>query len=285
MSHRRSTSSTPGIVGAFLALGLLFAFAVPPTCGVALAQDGGESPVANPMPPTVAVTGRGTASAQPDMAAFVAGVEVVADDLAAAQAEATQRMTAVLDTLRAAGLPDEAIQTVGFRVEVVSEGEQPPPPEVAPEGVEPAVAVVATPGPPAIQGFRIVNEVRVEVADLDRLGALLDEVLAAGANTVFGIELTVEDPGLAQRQARTRAVEDARAAAEDLAAAAGLQLGDVVSIVADDASQPPQPMLAEAQVADSAVPIAPGQTEISVIVRVTYALVPAGAAPAATPLP
>ncbi len=222
---------------------------------------------------TVTVTGRGTASAEPDMAAFTTGVEVMAGDLASAQEESTRRMTAILDALRQAGVPDEAIQTVGFRVEVVG-AEAPPQPVEGAGAVEPAMAVPATPGPAPIQGFRVVNEVRVEVADLDRLGAILDDVVAAGANTVFGVELTVEDPSDAQRQARERAVADARTVAEDLAMAAGGRLGNVLAITTDGVSGPPQPVLAEAQAADGAVPIAPGQTEIAVEVRVTYALLP-----------
>ncbi|MBW3633016.1 MAG: SIMPL domain-containing protein [Chloroflexi bacterium] len=236
--------------------------------------------------PTISVTGRGSTTVEPDMARFIAGVEVVADDLTSAQAEATQRMSAVQDALRAAGVPDEAIQTASFRVEVVRSEDQPPAPVAASEPAEPVAAggpVEATPVPPSIQGFRVVNEVRVEVSDLDRLGAILDDVLMAGANTISGIELAVEDSAGAQRQARVRAIEDARTAAEALAMAADAQLGDILSIVADGASAPPQPMVAEAQVADSAVPIALGQTEVSVGVRVTYELLPDNIAGEATP--
>jgi uncharacterized protein YggE len=55
--------------------------------------------------------------------------------------------------------------------------------------------------------------------------------------------------------------------------AAGGRLGDVLAITTDGVSGPPQPVAAEAQAA-GAVPIAPGQTEIAVEVRVTYALLP-----------
>jgi uncharacterized protein len=260
------------IARAALVLSLLLALGT--GVGVALAQAGDEAS-AGATQPTITVTGRGVAAAEPDMAAFTAGVEIVSGDLASAQADATQRMATILDALRQAGVPDEAIRTVGFRVEVVGAEVPPPQPIDAAGAGEPAVAVDATPGPAAIQGFRVVDEVRVDVADLDSLGAILDDVVAAGANTVFGVELTVEDPSQAQRQARERAVADARATAEDLATAAGVRLGDVLAIVTDGATPAPQPVAAEAQAAGGAVPIAPGQNEIAVEVRVTYSFLPA----------
>jgi uncharacterized protein YggE len=272
MAHLVSATAIAAIARAALVLPLLLAFW--PGADVALAQEG-DVASAGATQPTVTVTGRGTASAEPDMAAFTTGVEVMADDLASTQEESTRRMTAILDALRQAGVPDEAIQTVGFRVEVVGADAPPQPVEGAGAGaVEPAMAVAATPGPAPIQGFRVVNEVRVEVADLDRLGAILDDVVAAGANTVFGVELTVDDPSDAQRQARQRAVADARTVAEDLAMAVGGRLGNVLAITTDGVSGPPQPVAAEAQAAGAPMPIAPGQTEIAVEVRVTYALLP-----------
>jgi uncharacterized protein len=262
--------------------------------GVALAQTGDEASVGATQA-TITVSGRGEATAEPDMAVFTAGVETVSGDLGSAQSETTQRMTAVLDALRQEGVADEAIQTVGFRVEVVGADAPPPQPIDAtgasePAMAEPAMAVAATSGPPEMAvaatpglapmtGFRVVNEVRVEVADLDRLGAILDTVVAAGANTVSGIELTVEDPSDAQREARMRAVADAQDTADDLAMAAGGRLGDVLAIATDGVAEPPVPVpvAAEAQAAGGAVPIAPGQNEFVVEVRVTYALLPEAA--------
>lgn len=247
--------------------------------GVAAAQD--RDHVATV--PIITVTGHGTASTPPDSGEFTAGVEVVTSDIATAQSEATQRMTAVLEALRASGIPEAAIQTVGFRVEVIGPEDGPPTPvAVAGSAVEPAAATVGTPAPAPPRGFRVVNEVRVTVADLERLGEEINTALASGANTISSIELTAEDPSAAQRQARTLAIEDAHTTAEDLAAAAQRQLGDVLKIVEADASSPPQPVIAEAQMAAEAVPIAPGQTELSVTVHVTYRLLPTSA-PAATP--
>jgi uncharacterized protein YggE len=297
MSNRRRplTLATSGVIV------LLGALAILSPLHVAVAQSGERQAAGGAPLRTITVSGLGTVSATPDAAVFVAGVEVVSPQLATAQEEATRRMMAVLAALREAGVPDEAVQTVDFRVEVVNDSDAPPPPqpaapvaevalvaEVAPQ--QPGTAPAATPQPPAIQGFRVVNEVRVEVADIDQLGRLIDAVLAAGANTVSSIALTVANPTAAQHEARGGAVADARAKAEDLAQAAGARLGSVLTIEEAGGAPPPQPLAAPAPMAESTTPISPGQTEISVGVRVTYELTPGdeampAAVPGATPAP
>jgi uncharacterized protein YggE len=72
-------------------------------------------------------------------------------------------------------------------------------------------------------------------------------------------------------EARDAAVADALAKAKRYAAAAGLKLGEIISIEEGGAYPPPRPMMrAEAMAAD--VPIAPGQTELSASVTITFAL-------------
>ena len=66
-------------------------------------------------------------------------------------------------------------------------------------------------------------------------------------------------------------VADALAKAKRYATAAGVRLGELISIEEGGGYPPPRPMMrAEAMAAD--VPIAPGQTELSASVTITFAL-------------
>src|SRR2546428_10996184 len=58
----------------------------------------------------ISVLGEGVVLAQPNTARVTLGVEVSNPSLSAAQAEASRRMDAVVQTLKAAGIPDANIR-------------------------------------------------------------------------------------------------------------------------------------------------------------------------------
>ena len=74
------------------------------------------------------------------------------------------------------------------------------------------------------------NSVYVAFDDLDNAGRYIDLVFSAGANTFEGISFSARDTQKEQRRALELAVEDARAKAGVLAAAAGMKLGRVLAI-------------------------------------------------------
>jgi hypothetical protein len=122
--------------------------------------------------------------------------------------------------------------------------------------------------------YSVDNTVYVTVRDLSKLGDLLDTVVAAGANTVNSIQFDVADKDAALKQARADALKDAKSKADELAAAAGVSVGEIQSITFTDSQ--PYPLYdgrgggggggAEA----AAVPIATGQLTFVVTVNVTY---------------
>lgn len=248
------------------------------------------TPTAGREPATVSVVGEGRIAVAPDTATFVAGVEIVRSTLSEAQAAATEQMAAVIDALVAAGIAEEDIQTVTYRVEVIQDrGPAPPEPGAAhPEPAAPQAEPAAPAGPGGtpesvqIRGFRVINQVRVQVRDVDRLGELLDAVVAEGANAIGGIQFSVTDPAEARGRARAEAVHEARRAAEDLADAAGLRLGDVLTMT-EEGGASPRTTAEMPEAAGGEVPIQAGLVEIATSVRVTYALEPAPSQSAATP--
>jgi uncharacterized protein len=208
-------------------------------------------------PRRIVVTGTGEAAARPDIAVISAGVVVQSETASAALTDNSRAMEAVLQQLRTSGLADADVQTSQFSVTPLYE-RQPPERE--------------TTAPPRIVGYQVSNQVTARVRDIDRLGAVLDALVSAGATNVDGPWFEIGDPEQVLGKARDAAVADALARAKRYAAAAGVGLGEIISIEeAGSFVPPPRPMMrAEAMAAD--VPIAPGQTELSASVTVTFAI-------------
>jgi uncharacterized protein YggE len=129
---------------------------------------------------------------------------------------------------------------------------------------------------PRIVGYQVTNTVQITARNLDKLGALLDAVVRAGANQMHGISFRIDETEKLLDQARVKAMADAKRKAELLAGEAGVVVGEPISIQEGGASPPPRParpmMMMRAMAAESAVPVAAGEQELSVTVQVVYEL-------------
>ncbi len=204
----------------------------------------------------IVVSGQGTASAKPDIAVASIGVEITAPNLSDATSQNTTKMNAVLDKIKSLGVADKDIQTVNYSVTPIQAQNRPD-----------------SNTPPAITGYRVSNQVRVTIRKIDDLGKVLDQAIAAGANRVYGVSFSVDDPSTFQQQARAAAIKDAQDKAGQLAKNAGLQLGPVLSI--SEGSSGPRPMLAAADaynMAEAAVPIQTGELQIAVTVQMRFGI-------------
>lgn len=204
----------------------------------------------------IVVSGQGTASAKPNIALASVGVETTAPNLADATSQNTTKMSAVLEKLKSLGVADKDIQTVDYSVIPIQNQTR-----------------SDSNTPPAITGYRVSNQVRVTVRKIDDLGKILDQAITAGANRVYGVSFSVDDPSTFQQQARAAAIKDAQAKATQLAQNAGLQLGPVLSIT--EASTGPRPLLSAADAfsaAAAAVPVQTGELQIMVNVQMRFAI-------------
>jgi uncharacterized protein YggE len=203
---------------------------------------------------TIQVSGEGRAFAAPDVARVTVGVDVEHASLARATADAGARMKGVLAALEKAGVAPKDARTVRYDVEVKRRVEK-----------------LSGPGPGEPSGYRVMNQVQVTVRDLGKVGAVLDQVVAAGANDVGGLSFDKEDPSAERSRALEAAVADARAKAGVLARAAGATLGEALQVT--EGGRGPTPMHgAVAFRTGGPVPIAEGQLEIAASVDVTFAL-------------
>jgi uncharacterized protein YggE len=222
-----------------------------------------QQPAMQMMPPDVITSATGEARITPDRATVYIGVQTRAQTAAQAGAENAQKQRAVIDTLRAMGIPNEQISTINYNV--------------YPEQVYHPERGDRT---PKIVGYNVTNTVRVEVRKLDQLGPLLDAVLAKGANSINSLDFYASNQDEARRTALAAAVARARGDAEALARGAGGTLGELLEVSSAPMMGPPQPyrmMLGEAkQMASDVTPINPGEQTLTVTVTARWRFLAGG---------
>lgn len=201
----------------------------------------------------ITVVGNGEARVAPDMATVQIGVETSAPTTQEALAQNTAQAQAIIDQVKQLGVADKDVQTSGFNIYPTYDNEG-----------------------RSVTGYTVSNMVLVTIRDLAQAGALLDQVVQAGANRVYGVSFGISDPKAAQAQARDAAVADARARADQLAQAGGAGVGMVLVISENIGGAVPVPMpmmdaRAEA-VGSAAVPVQAGEQTISAQVQITYEL-------------
>jgi uncharacterized protein YggE len=233
----------------FLVFAVLAFALVLTACGPAVVSQG-----AQPATRTLNVNGLGSTNLTPDIAYIYIGVHsegATASEVVDANKVQTN---AVLDALKKAGVDEKDLRTTNFSIW--------PSQQYSPEGTVTGTV------------YMVDNTVYVTVRDLDGLGDLLDDTIAAGANSINSIQFDVADKTAAVKEARAKAVEDAKKQAQELADAAGVKLGEIQNISFYDNS--PYPVFegkgggGGGVAAQSAVAIQPGQLTISVSVSIAY---------------
>lgn len=201
---------------------------------------------------TVSVSATGSVSAEPDVAYVSTGVVTEADTAKEALARNSAAMAKLIDGLKAMRIAPKDIQTTTINVE--------------PRYSQPKDGRAS-----AINGYRVVNQVRLVVRDVKRLGEILDQAITLGANQINRIAFDVDNAENLKDDARKKAMENARRRAELYAKAAGAQLGQVVRI-AEDVRTAYRPTSSTRAALSAEVPIEGGTRLLDVEVHVTYAL-------------
>jgi hypothetical protein len=201
---------------------------------------------------TISVEGTGRVKVIPDVADLSVGVIVQRDRAGDAAADAANEMAKVIESLTAQGIDPLDIQTTQLGLDPVYDYDR---------------------SPAQIVGYQASNIVTVTIRDLTTVGAIIDSAVEAGATSVGGLSFRLEDTSGVETQAREDAVAAARGHAETLAGAAGVTIGDVISITETSSPVPMPVYYGEAAARDAAAtPIMPGQVEVSVTVYVVYAI-------------
>jgi uncharacterized protein YggE len=205
------------------------------------------------LPRTITVVGEGTVKIKPDIAQANIGVEVIRPTVKAASSGAKDSMEAVLQALKQQGVDEKDIQTSGFSVWT----ERPYGPE-GPSGDEVL--------------YHVSNQVAVTIRDLGTVGTVLDAAIEAGANNIYGVTFSLADRSQVESEAREKAVADAQAKAQELAALNDVELGDVVSVSEVIGGGFRGIALASEVGLGGGGPIAPGELELTLQLEIVYAI-------------
>jgi uncharacterized protein len=204
-------------------------------------------------PPAISVTGEATVSVAPDQAQIDGGVTSDAKTAREASDANNAAMGKVLLALKGAGIEEKDYQTSRLSLQ--------------PQFATHKVAERA----PGIVSFRASNRVTVKIRDVTKVANVIDVLVGAGTNDIGGINFTVTQASKHLDEAREKAIADARRKAEIYAKAAGVTLGEPISISEEGA---PTPVFRGKMAAPMAAgaPVAQGEETLSVTVSVTWAI-------------
>jgi uncharacterized protein YggE len=199
---------------------------------------------------TLTLTGEGQVQAKPDIATINLGVVTEARTAQAAVAQNAERMTQVLDRIKALGLPAEDLQTTGFNISPVVDFEE-------------HSSTFGT-----IIRYRVEDTLRIK-APVAQAGKILDEGIAAGANVAGQLSFGLREETAYRHRALQAAVKSARADAEFLAHEMGATLRGATSA---ELLFGGSPIIARGFLAAerATTPIEPGTLTISARVRMVY---------------
>jgi uncharacterized protein len=225
-------------------------FALLATTNSVLAQ--APAPVTPPQP-SIVTRGQAIVTARPDRAYVTIGAESRSRNSAEAQKQNAAAMSAVLQKIEQAGVPKDAIRTVGY--------------ELQPE-------FDYANGRQTFRNYVARNTVEVRLDDIDRVGIVIDAAGSGGATTITGIRFDVRNRAALERDALRQAVADARARADAAAAGAGATIDRVVRVEEEGIPvHPPMPMMRMAAAErDVSTPVAPSTIEIQSRVTLTVSL-------------
>lgn len=233
----------------FSLAGLLLA-ACGSTAAGALPAGGYNAPVSG-----LSVTGHGEVRLAPNIAYVTIGVRSTGTNVSDVVAANAEQVAAVMAALSGMGVAQEDMQTSNFNV-------------YANEIYDPMT------GQSTGTSYNVDNTVNVTARDLASLGQLLDRAVSVGANSIWGVSFDVDDKQESQSQARDMAVQDAISQARALAAAAGVTLGDIISITYAPSGYyyPNYGMGGGGGMADTATSIVPGMITVGADVTVVFAI-------------
>lgn len=230
----------------------LVAFAVTAGYQTAWAQD--NRPV-----PQIVASGQGEVRVAPDKATISVGVQTRATTAAEAAAQNSRKQRAIIDAIRAKGVPAEHIATSSFNVI----------PETRYDREGQAI--------PRTLSYVVSNVVTVDLRRIDLVGPVIDAALGAGANQINSLNFGVANADSARRVALAAAVTRSKADAEVMARAAGGSLGSLIELTATEFFvPPPRPLMMAARAgaeADTSVPVEPGQETIRATVMARWQFV------------
>lgn len=199
--------------------------------------------------------GEGKVTGIPDTVTLVLGAQTQSSSARDALSQNNAKTGALIAMLKAKGVAAKDVQTSELSISPMYGGALPG-------------------GDSKISGYQVSNMVTATMHDVNASGAVIDAAADAAGNDVRVQQLSfsIADDGALRAQARTAAVTQAKEKAKQLADAAGVSLGPLLSITESSSTPPPVPYAAQSSRAMADVPVEPGSQELRVAVDLVYAV-------------
>lgn len=202
----------------------------------------------------LSLSANGEVTLVPDQATVAAGVVSRGDSAAEALRANSTAMNRVFRELREAGVAERDMQTSRLSVNpVYSRPDR------------------SSSDEPRIIGYEARNTVTALVREIDTVGAVIDAVFSAGANTLNGVNFSSSEADEARDEARRRAIAALYARRDLYAEAAGFEVVRLLDLSEGGAIQPvPMAMMARAESFDASTPVAAGELVVRASVSAVW---------------
>jgi len=203
----------------------------------------------------ITVSGEGKVYAKPDVAIVSLGVTTEGGaTVSDVTNKNTERMNAVIEAVKSLGVEDKDIQTTNY-------------------SLSPLYNYTEAAGR-LFQGYKLDQSIQVKIRDFTKIGDILAQATAKGANLASNLQFTIDNPEQLKEQARAKAIAKAKTNAQNLAKESGISLGKVINVY-ENYNYPmaySSAKLGMGSVAEAfpAPIIQPGQQEIDVTINLTY---------------
>lgn len=202
----------------------------------------------------ITIDGEGKVTSKPTLAKIDVGLYSEGLTVPVVQADNARKVNAITAGLKALGIKDADLQTSNYSISPKYD---------------------YTNNTQHVVGYTVSQSLTVNVRDLAKVGDAIAKATELGANQINGVNFTIDDPTEQKQLARTKAIDDARKKAQELADAMGVKLVKVVTF--SESSYPnPSPMpyamvrMDSAGVSAVAPDIQAGSLDVTAHVSVTF---------------
>ncbi len=207
----------------------------------------------------ITVEGTGKVTVKSDVAIINTGVLTEKATVAQAQKENTEKMNAIVKTLKDDfKIEDKDIKTNQYSISPRYDWSN---------------------GSQRIIGYSVNQSVEIKVRDFDKIGSILAKAAELGTNSLNGPTFTIDDPEVYKAEARAKAISQAKDKAKVLADQVGIKLGSIVSFSENFGGYPAMPFYSSDMASglgggrEKSLPapnIESGSEEVSVGVSISY---------------
>ena len=212
---------------------------------------------------TISVQGEGEVFAVPDMATFSFSVIKEGDTAEEVQEAAAEVANEAIEYLKENGIEEKDIKTIGYNIYPRYEYSE-----------RLCITFPCPAGERRLVGFEISQTTEVKVRDTEKAGELLSGIGSFGVENISGLSFTIEDEDKLLREARQKALADAKEKAAQLAEDLDVRIVRVVNFNEYGSGAYARFESAQSDAAhggaNSVPKIAPGENRIMSQVNITY---------------